>query len=113
MATCLDVASASYPTEFQSRKPLPLEGKSLFPIFKGEQRQGHEALCWNAPNNQAIRVGSWKLVNAGRGKPWELYNLEADGTETQDLKDKHPERVRDLAARWNDWARRSGLPGSD
>lgn len=113
MATCLDVASASYPTEFQSRKPLPLEGKSLVPIFRGEQRQGHEVLCWNAPNNQAIRVGFWKLVNAGRGKPWELYNLEVDGTETQDVKDRHPERVRDLAVQWNAWARRSGLPGSD
>jgi arylsulfatase len=113
MATCLDVAGAAYPTEFQSRKPLPLEGKSLVPVFRGEQCQGHEALYWNAPNNEAIRVGPWKLVNAGRGKPWELYNLETDGTETQDLKDRHPERVRDLAARWKDWARRSGLPGSD
>ena len=53
------------------------------------------------------------FVAAGKDGPWELYNLEADGTETQDVKDRHPERVRDLAARWKDWAKRSGLAGSD
>lgn len=113
MATCLDVAGASYPTEFQGRRPLPLEGKSLVPMFRGEQRKGHDRLYWNAPQNQAIRVGPWKLVNAGRGKPWELYHLDTDGTETHDLKDRHPERVRDMAAQWQEWAKRSGLQVSD
>jgi pimeloyl-ACP methyl ester carboxylesterase len=26
---------------------------------------------------------------------------------------KHPERVKEMAARWQEWARRVGLPGSD
>lgn len=113
MATCLDVAGATYPAEFRGRKPLPLEGKSLVPVLRGEQRVGHEVLYWNAPQNQAIRVGPWKLVNAGRGKPWELYNLDTDGTETQDVRDKHPQRVQDMAARWQDWAKRLGLQTPD
>jgi arylsulfatase len=113
MATCLDVAGAAYPTDFQGRKPLPLEGKSLVPIFRGAQRAGHEWLYWHAPQNQAVRSGRWKLVNAGRGKPWELYDLEADGTETQNLVSKHPDRVRGMATRWRNWAKQSGLPGND
>ena len=40
MATCLDVAGEEYPTEFHGRKPLPMEGKSLLPIFQGRQRKG-------------------------------------------------------------------------
>jgi arylsulfatase len=112
MATCLDVAGATYPNEFHGRTPLPLEGKSLFPAFRGVQRAGHEALYWNAPQNQAVRVGPWKLVNAGRGKPWELYHLEDDGTETRDLADKHPQRVKELAQQWQDWAKHTGLPGT-
>jgi arylsulfatase len=106
MATCLDVAGASYPEEFKGRRPLPLEGKSLVPVFRGERRAPHKALYCNAPRNQAIRMGPWKLVNAGRGEPWELYNLDRDGTETQDLKEMHPQRVRDMAARWQEWAER-------
>ena len=70
MATCLDVAGTQYPEEFNGRKPLPLEGISLAPIFRGKKRAEHEMLCWNVPKNQAIRMGSWKLVNSGRGKPW-------------------------------------------
>lgn len=53
-------------------------------------------------------MGRWKLVNAARGKPWELYDLEADGVEIHNLADKHPERVRDMAAKWEAWSRRTG-----
>ena len=38
MATCLDVAEAEYPTEYDARKVTPLEGQSLRPIFAGEDR---------------------------------------------------------------------------
>lgn len=113
MATCLEVAGVSYPADFRGRKPLPLEGQSLVPAFRGDRRAGHEILYWNAPQNQAIRTGPWKLVNAGRDKPWELYNLELDGTETQNLAVKHAQMVRDMAAQWQDWAKRSGLSGPD
>jgi arylsulfatase len=112
MATCLDVAGATYPKEFKGT-PLSLDGKSLVSVFRGEQRTGHEALFWNAPQNQAVRVGPWKLVNAGRGKPWELYRLDDDGTETRDLAGKHPQRVKEMAQQWEDWAKRTGLPGVD
>ena len=109
MATCLDVAGAAYPEEFQGRHPLPLEGKSLTPIFRGEQRTGHARLCWYAPQNEAIRMGNWKLVNTGHGQPWQLYDLEADGLETRDRAVEHPDRVRDMAAHWQAWASESGL----
>jgi arylsulfatase len=106
MATCLDAAGADYPEDFHGRKPLPLEGKSLVPIFRGHQRPPHEALCWSVPRNQAIRTGRWKLVNSGRGRPWELYDLETDGTETADLAGEHPDRVREMARRFGEWQER-------
>ncbi len=112
MATCLDLAGAPYPKEFRGRTPLPLDGKSLVPVFHGELRTGHDTLFWNAPQNQAVRVGPWKLVNAGRGKPWELYHLEDDGTETRNLASKHPQRVKEMAQRWEDWAKRTELPSA-
>ena len=103
MATCLDVAGVKYPVEFKGRKPLPMEGRSLFPIFKGEQREGHEVLCWNTGRSRAIRMGRWKLVN-GR----EFYDLEVDGTETNNLAAKHPDRVKQMAERYAQWVKHVG-----
>lgn len=109
MTTCLEVAGAKYPQEFGARKPLPLEGRSLAATFRGDKRADHEVLCWNAPRNQAIRQGSWKLINSEPGKAWELFDLETDGGETKNLAEQHPQRVRDMAVRWGAWARRVGL----
>ncbi len=108
MATCLDVAGEAYPAEFRGRKPLPLEGKSLLPIFQGRQRQDHEVLCWSGPHHQAIRMGRWKAVRPKKGGPWQLFDLEADGTETVDLAEREPERTIELAARFEMWRKRVG-----
>jgi len=34
MATCIDMAGATYPTKYKGNDIIPLEGKSLVPIFK-------------------------------------------------------------------------------
>ena len=65
-------------------------------------------LFWEHQGNKAIRLGNWKAV-APRRQSWELYDLARDRTETENLADKHPEKVQQLAALWNDWAKRCGV----
>lgn len=101
-ATCLDVAGVEYPATFGERKVLPIAGRSLLPILKGRQRQGHPWLCWATSGCRAIRIGQWKLVSA-KGGPWELYNMETDRTELDDLAERHPERVREMAEIFQRW----------
>ena len=43
------------------------------------------------------------------GKPWELYDLANDRTETRNLAAADPERVRQLAADFEAWAERAGV----
>jgi len=100
MATCLEVSGASYPKD-----KIPVEGKSLVPVFRTGKREGHEALFWEHEGNRAVRVGKWKLVSRHKG-PWELFDLEADRTESEDLAAKEPARVKELAARYDAWAAR-------
>jgi arylsulfatase A-like enzyme len=108
MATCLDVAGLDYPKEFAGRRPLPMEGLSLAPIFRGEERPGHEAIGWNCSRGQALSQGKWKLVRPAPNKSWELYDLEADGGETNDLAEAQTDRAQKMAADWEIWRKRVG-----
>lgn len=108
MTTYLDVANTSYPTEFKGRMPLPVEGKSLLPVFRGEQRDAHEELCWSVPRHDAIRVGSWKAIRTKQAEAWQLFDLDADGTETLDVAKREPDRVKEMTTRFEAWCERVG-----
>jgi len=106
MATCCDVGAATYPSTFKGNRIVPAQGKSLLPIFQGKQRAGHEAIFWEHEGNRAVRQGRWKLV-ARHGGPWELYDMDADRTELNDLSKGNPQIARKLKAQYDAWAERS------
>ena len=108
MATCLDVAGATYPEDYQGHAIHPLEGKSLLPILRGQIRQGHPAICWEHEGNRAVRQGRWKLVNKHPDR-WELYDMLADRTEMRDLSAKEPGKTRELLNIYEQWAQRCGV----
>ncbi|MCY4596234.1 MAG: arylsulfatase [Bryobacterales bacterium] len=110
MATALDVGEAGYPKEFGGNKILPLEGVSMMPAFEGRAID-REALYWEHEGNRAVRRGRWKLVAENRG-PWELYDMDADRTETNDVMAIHPEIGREMIEMYTVWAMaRDVLPG--
>lgn len=103
MATALDVTGAAYPEQVGQRTIDPLQGKSLLPIFRGEEREPHDMLYFHFKTDRALRMGPWKLVSAKLGR-WELYNLEEDRTELNDLAAEMPERVEAMKQRWFQFA---------
>ncbi len=107
MATCVDIAGADYPAEFAGQTIQPLEGRSLAPAFAGRTIE-RDAIYWEHEGNRAIRAGKWKLV-AKEDRPWELYDMEGDRTEMHDLASAMQERVSELAAKWDAWARRANV----
>jgi arylsulfatase A-like enzyme len=107
MATVLDVTGTAYPSQWQGHAIAPLEGHSLGPTFQQEQAS-RPPMFWEHEGNAAVRIGSWKLVRK-YPDPWELYDLERDRTELNDVASAHPDRVRDMAAQYEVWARRCGV----
>ncbi len=108
MATCVDVAGAKYPTELNGQPLKPMEGVTLRPALAGRSLQRPEPIFWEHESNRAVREGKWKLV-AKAGQPWELYDMEADRTEMHDLAARYPDRAKDLASRWEAWAKRADV----
>jgi len=107
MPTILDAARATYPAEYQGQKITPVEGTSLLPAMRGE-RLPERTIGFDHQEAHALRQGDWKIVWSKRMPyeiRWELYNLAEDRCETNDLAEKYPERVREMAAAWEQWAR--------
>jgi arylsulfatase A-like enzyme len=92
-----------------------LDGVNLLPYLAGEKTDApHDALYWRFGPQIAIRKGDWKLVKGagaiegGRGdaattEGAHLYNLASDIGEKTNLADKEPDKVKELAAAWNEW----------
>jgi arylsulfatase A-like enzyme len=112
LPTILELAGAKYPATYRGQAIKRLDGMSLVPTFDNGPL-AERSLFWEHCGNRAVRDGRWKLV-ATSGKPWELYDMEADRTETRNLASQHPEIVAPLARLYDSWARASDvLPWSD
>ncbi len=108
MATCVDLAGAEYPETFNGHEIIPLEGISLAPAFANDPLERNAPLFWEHLGNKGIRDGKWKLVADGDAD-WELYDMEKDRTEINNLAGDHPDRVAHMDAAYNAWAERVGV----
>ncbi len=77
--------------------PEHIDGISMLNAYLGRPQQDHDYLYWEFHERngmtQAVRQGRWKALYNKAGKPVELYDLEKDRGEKNDLADKHPDRV--------------------
>ncbi len=109
LPTCAELAGATYPVEYNGEAILPVEGLSLLPVFEAKTREPHKTLYWEWGGNRAIRERQWKLVWDKGVKKWELYNVETDRTETNDLAEHNPHRVKAMSESWQAWAEKTGV----
>ena len=108
MATFVDIAGAKHPDHYHGHSVLPLQGRSLLPVFAGKTRPDSTPVFWEHEGNRAVRLEKWKLV-AEHGDPWELYDTEADRTEQNNLAPTHPEKVKELSDLYHAWAKRCNV----
>jgi len=71
-----------------ARAPDGLDGRSMVRTLRGEPQPVHDTFYWEFHERgfqQAVRMGKWKAVRLGAGKPLELYDLAADPREAHDV----------------------------
>ncbi len=87
-----------------------IDGVSLTPLLRGEQL-AQRALFWDYPHygNQggapasAVRDGRWKLIEWREGDPLEVFDLEADPSETHNLAESQADIVVQLHGMLENW----------
>ncbi|MCB1120904.1 MAG: arylsulfatase [Verrucomicrobiae bacterium] len=109
MATAVDLAGTNYPAYFNGNELTPLEGISLRPALTGAPLERGKPIFWEHEGNRAIRDGKWKLVSKGPTSAWELYDMEKNRTETNDLSQKERNRAAYMLYQWEQWAHERGV----
>lgn len=113
--TFLEIAGVGIPASYDGKPVQAVQGKSQVPMLAGRTdsvRTADDYLGWEFMGNHAIRQGDWKLLWEGKpwGKAdWELFNLTDDPGEKNDLATREPERVRRMAALWDDYVRTNNV----
>ena len=111
MPTCLELAGATYPSFYggNSIKPMCDEARSFVPLLQEKDSWDDErTMYWEHENGKAIRKGNWRLT-ALAGGGWQLFDLEHDLSETNNVAVEYPEKVREMKSLWNIWAKSVGL----
>jgi len=103
MPTLLDGAGVSCPESYRGKRMMPMDGRSMLGVLQGKPPVDHDPMFWSWARGKAVIHGNWKLVRVGR-EPWELYNIDADPTELNDLAKTYPEKVKSLEALWTTWS---------
>ena len=84
--------------------PVQASGVSLIPILTGETPNSREFLNWEFQKygtekncfRQAVRMGNMKGLRYGVNSETELYDLEGDISESNNIADQHPELVKKM-----------------
>lgn len=85
---------------FDPQQDLRWDGQDIWAVLSADADAPQRALYWAAPGfrARAIRQGPWKLIEHGRDEPRrvELFDLARDMSESENLAEQMPEKVRQL-----------------
>ena len=112
MPTFVEAAGATYPKNYNGNVIQPMEGVSLIPTLAGNPLPRESPIGFEHHGNLGLRDGKWKIVSMYRRnqpRKWELYDMDADRTELNDLAEKMPDKLNSMVAAWQSWADRVGV----
>ena len=116
------ISTDVYPTLLEAAGLTPdkgkvLDGLSIVPLLRQAGQFTRDALYFHYPNyafhkrnrlGSAIRQGRYKLIKRYDTGQVELYDLDKDIGERNDLSSKLPDKARQLKAKLEQWLKQSG-----
>ena len=119
--TLLDATGVDLPEEYaldgvsilpllREPRTATLDRENLYWHFPGYLQGNVEKGTWRTTPVSVIRSGKWKLMRFYEGDRVELYNLEADVSESLNLADERPEKRRELRRQLAQWLEETDAP---
>ena len=110
MPTMLELTGATYPEQFNGNKIHSLIGKSILPILSGNVQSVHDndGMGYELFEMKAYIKGKWKILRLpqpfGAGY-WQLYDLQVDPGETNDVSNQNPQIKEELIKEWMEYSK--------
>jgi len=118
MPTILQLANIAKPGNvYNGRDVLDIRGISWVPFLQGTAARIHaedHVTGWELNGQAALRKGNWKInwVYAPKGpEVWQLYDLTVDPGEINDLGESRKEKLNEMIALWEEYARDNNVVG--
>ncbi|MCM2369800.1 sulfatase-like hydrolase/transferase [Aporhodopirellula aestuarii] len=94
-ATVLDIVGIPVPTD------RTIDGVSMMPAFSGQPVERSVPLFWrthvsSGADRVALRIGDWKIIGNDTLTKFQLYDIEKDWKEENDLATKMPEKTEEM-----------------
>jgi arylsulfatase len=117
--TIMDVTGIGWQEEVDGVKQMPFDGVSMKYSFEDANAPtNHPVQYYEMYGNRAIYDNGWKAVTLHGGRmpwvlagtfdfdkdEWELYNLNDDPTEINNLSKSNPEKLEELKKKWDEEA---------
>jgi len=109
MPTILDLAGVAPGKQFEGRKVMSMQGRSVLDLFEGTVATPYaeaSQVGYELFGMKAYFVGDWKILwmpkPFGPGE-WELFNLKQDPGEMNDLGKQYPEKRIAMIKRWEQY----------
>jgi arylsulfatase len=112
--TVLEVLGIEAPKVVNGFEQMPIHGTSLAYTFDEPFAPGRKRVQYfELMGNRGIWKDGWKAVTKHFRDTdfdqdrWELYHLDSDFSESEDLAGKHPDKLQELVALWHEEAERN------
>ena len=106
-ATILDVAGAPVPEQFHGHPQIPMHGATIVPTFSDAAAKPPRSMQYfEQMGHRGMWVDGWKATTYHvPGHPydddeWELFHLDEDFSETNNLAAAMPEKLREMIDTW-------------
>jgi arylsulfatase A-like enzyme len=113
--TLLQLAGTEFHTVLDGQTQIPVAGKTFLPtIAHADAPSPRSTQFFELRGNRAILSGDWRAIAMHKpGTPfesdqWQLFNIKNDPTESTDLAQKYPEKVRSMQELWHKEAEQYG-----